>query len=92
MGVRITKQKACKDTKGHLISRVGQAAAKVFRDEAGQSTVEFALICVAFLAVVIALLLLWGSARDAVLIKHYADAVSHSDASVIEEMQDVLLY
>lgn len=63
-------------------------------DERGQSTVEYALVLLAFLSMVVALAAIWGAARGGRLLQIARDASSHNaEGGVsVELLQDVLSY
>jgi len=63
------------------------------RDKKGQGTLEFALICVAFLVVVVALGALWQALRGGLFIDHALASASHHLQSVSAGViGDVFLY
>ena len=63
-------------------------------EESGQSTVEYAFVIVAFLALLLALGVLWHSARDGLLQRLAANAASHafSGEGPINALQDICLF
>ena len=61
--------------------------------DAGQSTLEYLLLLVAFVAMVGALALLWHAARDGRLLALATDAASHgSGGGAVSMLKDVLEY
>lgn len=63
------------------------------REDSGQSTVEFAIVSAAFLALVIGLSLLWRSVSDGTFVDHAILSASHHiQQSVVGGGMDVLLY
>lgn len=59
----------------------------------GQSSVEYALVVVAFLAVVLALAALWHAASSGTLLGLAVDAASHAAGSSLGSLaKDVALY
>lgn len=59
----------------------------------GQSTLEYLLMLVAFIAMIGALALLWHAARDGRLLALATDAASHgSGAGAVSMLKDVLEY
>lgn len=62
--------------------------------ERGQSTVEYALVLLAFLSLVVALGALWHVARDGRLLETARDAGSHNfgEGVTVGLLQDVLAY
>ena len=59
----------------------------------GQSTLEYLLLLVAFVAMVGALALLWHAARDGRLLALATDAASHgSGGGTVSMLKDVLEY
>ena len=59
----------------------------------GQSTLEYLLMLVAFIAMIGALALLWHAARDGRLLALATDAASHgSGAGAVPMLKDVLEY
>jgi Flp pilus assembly protein TadG len=63
------------------------------RGEAGQSTVEYALVLLAFLVVIVALATLWRAAADGTVSRLAADAASHTTGQgMLAAMQDALLF
>ncbi len=61
--------------------------------QSGQSTVEFALVAAAFLAVVIGLGALWRFASGGALVEHALATASHCvEQASPQAMADVLLY
>ena len=59
----------------------------------GQSTLEYLLLLVAFVAMVGALALLWHAARDGRLLALATDAASHgSGGGAVSMLKDVLEY
>lgn len=68
---------------------VGRIAA----DEKGQSTVEFAVVTVAFLAVTAALSALWHALADGVFVEHALAVASHHIQAVAPTtIADIFLY
>ena len=60
---------------------------------AGQSTLEYLLLIVAFIALIGALALLWHAARDGRLLALATDAASHgSGGGAVAMLKDVLEY
>ena len=60
---------------------------------AGQSTLEYLLLLVAFIAMIGALALLWHAARDGRLLALATGAASHgSGAGAVSMLKDVLEY
>ena len=66
----------------------------VLRERSGQATVEYAVVLMAFLAMVLALGLMWHAARDGRLLHLAVDAASHgTDGDVTAGfLQDVALF
>ncbi|NGM17209.1 hypothetical protein [Xiamenia xianingshaonis] len=61
--------------------------------ESGQSTVEFAVVTAAFMAVVAGLAALWHAASDGTFSVHALMAASHSvDLTLPGGIADILLY
>ena len=60
--------------------------------ELGQSTVEYAVVTVAFLAVVMGLGLLADLLRDGVLVRHAMAAASHAAGASFGGVIDVLCF
>lgn len=57
----------------------------------GQSTLEYALVLVAFLSMVAALGLVWHAARDGTLVRLATDAASHgAPADTVSWLQDLM--
>lgn len=63
-------------------------------EESGQSTTEYALVSFAFLAMVVALGLLWHSASDGALLERAVRAASHAfvEGSGMGSWQDILMF
>lgn len=63
-------------------------------EESGQSTVEYSLVLVAFLAIVLALGALWNQAHENRLVQLAQMSLSHtiSGPSVIGGVQDIVLF
>lgn len=63
-------------------------------EESGQSTVEYSLVLVAFLAIVLALEALWNQAHEGRLVQLAQMSLSHtiSGPSVIGGVQDIVLF
>lgn len=65
----------------------------IFRDERGQSSVEYALVFFALLAIVVALAALWRAGSRGALVQRAAESASHAlGQDGIGGMQDILLY
>ena len=64
------------------------------RDCSGQSSVEYALVVIAFASMVVALACLWHAGRDGVLLRRAVSAASHQlgGGDVLGEARDVALY
>ncbi|MCH3967795.1 MAG: hypothetical protein PHR15_03850 [Atopobiaceae bacterium] len=63
------------------------------RGEEGQSTVEYALVLLAFLVGIVALAALWRAAADGTVSKLAADAASHTTGQgMLAAIQDALLF
>lgn len=63
------------------------------QDEAGQSTVEFAVVMAAFLAVMTALAVMWRAFEGGLLIEHALAVASHHIQSVAPvTLVDIFLY
>ena len=63
------------------------------RDERGQSTVEFAVIVLGFLAIAAALGVLWRGLEDGLLVSHALQSASHHMETVVPGViADVFLY
>ena len=63
------------------------------RGEAGQSTVEYALVTVAFLSMIVGLAALWRMLDAAALVEHALVSASHHvQASAPGGVADVFLY
>ena len=78
-----------KDDGSHLV----QATRGVLYDAKGQSTVEYALVLFAFLAIVVALSRVVSYAGDGRLYTTIIGSGSHSlESDVLSVFQDVLLY
>lgn len=62
--------------------------------EAGQSTLEYALVLMAFLSTILALGVVWHAARDGRLVDHAREAASHAIGSGIDVglLQDVTAF
>lgn len=61
------------------------------RGSCGQSTLEYALVLIAFLAMASACGLIWHAAQDGALTRLAADAASHATGpSLISTLQDVM--
>lgn len=63
------------------------------QDEAGQSTVEFAVVMAAFLAVMTALAVMWRAFEGGLLVEHALAVASHHIQSVVPvTLVDIFLY
>ena len=64
------------------------------REGSGQSTVEYAVVLAAFLAMVAALGLMWHAARDGRLLRLAVEAASHGTGGDVTAgfLQDVALF
>jgi hypothetical protein len=64
------------------------------RSRTGQSTVEYALVLLAFLGMLVCLGLLWHEARDGSLVRLASEAASHGldEGLTLAEIQDLVLY
>lgn len=63
------------------------------REDAGQSTVEYALVLGAFLAMVLALGAIFKAAETGVVVEQAQEAASHSlGISMLGALQDAVLY
>jgi hypothetical protein len=64
------------------------------REGSGQSTVEYAIVLAAFLAMVLALGLMWHAAKDGRLLRLAVDAASHGTGGdvTVGFLQDVALF
>ncbi len=60
--------------------------------EAGQGTVEFALVTVALLAVVLGIAAMWRLFGDGVLMQHVLTSASHHVGGSIGSLADVFAY
>lgn len=61
------------------------------KSSSGQSTLEYALLLMAFLSMVVALGLIWGAARDGTLTRLASSAASHvSGQDLLGFLQDVV--
>ena len=71
---------------------VGQKSVRL--GEEGQSTVEFALVTFAFLAMVVALGLMWRAAHEGAFVRRGLDAASHvlSGGVGVGALQDIALF
>lgn len=60
----------------------------------GQSTVEYALVVVAFLSMVLALGVLWHAGRDGALLHRATEAASHQmgGSNVLGSARDISLF
>lgn len=64
-----------------------------WRDESGQSTVEFAVLLLAFLGMVVTLGLLWRAGREGLLVERSVASASHGAAQgPTALLKDVLGY
>ncbi len=65
-----------------------------WRESSGQSTVEYAVVLAAFLAMVAALGLMWHAARDGRLLRLAVEAASHGTGGDVTAgfLQDVALF
>ena len=65
-----------------------------WRDGSGQSTVEYALIIMAFASMLIALGSLWHAGRDGALVDRAVRSSSHQlgGADALGSLRDVVLY
>lgn len=74
--------------------RRAKAASCVVRERRGQSSVEYAIVLGAFLAVVLALGAFWAMARDGTLQRLSERAASHalSGEGAIGGMRDIVLF
>lgn len=70
------------------------AASRVMRERCGQSSVEYAIVLGAFLAVVLALGAFWAMARDGTLQRLSERAASHalSGEGAVGGMRDIALF
>lgn len=85
-----------------LVRRIdrGRAADAHFRrvlmglasDERGQSTVEYAVVMAASLAVVVALGLLWNAVDDGLFVQHAVASASHNVQGAFGGVADVFCY
>lgn len=65
----------------------------LLKDDSGQSTVEFAIVTVGFLAVTAALAAMWRAFGDGVLVEHALAVASHHIQSVAAAtLVDIFLY
>lgn len=63
------------------------------RDDQGQSTLEYALVLISFLALVVALGAVWHAARDGRFVTLAVESASHSlSAGLVAVLQDVLAF
>lgn len=62
------------------------------REEQGQSSVEYALVLFAFVAVVCALGALWHTGREGKLLRLTLEAASRSITGGLEAVQGILLF
>lgn len=60
--------------------------------EAGQSTVEYAVVLTAFMGIVVALGMLMGSLEDGVFVEHAITAASHNVEVLLGGTADVFSY
>ena len=62
--------------------------------EEGQSTIEYALVLLAFLSMLVALSVVWGAAREGRLLRIARDASSHNAEKGVNVglLQDVSSY
>ena len=69
-------------------------ALSLCREERGQSTVEYALVAIAFLSMVLALGALWHAGRDGLLLRRAVDAASHGlgGGGMLGALRDVALF
>jgi Flp pilus assembly protein TadG len=74
--------------------RLARAARDLSGEREGQSTVEYALVVFAFLALLAALASLWGAARDGTLVDIARQAASHglSQGLTPDALQDIALF
>ena len=72
----------------------GKGSAMVGLDERGQSTVEYALVLVAFLSMSAAMACLWHAGREGVLLDLATSAASHlwQGGDVLGSLKDVSLF
>jgi hypothetical protein len=69
----------------------GRAWAWWLGETSGQSTLEYALVLMAFLSMVAALGLLWHAARDGALVRMATDAATHqASGGTVPWLQDLL--
>ncbi|MBP3892616.1 MAG: hypothetical protein J6D34_01070 [Atopobiaceae bacterium] len=63
-------------------------------DGSGQSTVEYALVVMAFVAMLLAMALLWHAGRDGMLLERAIRSSSHQlgGADALGSLRDVVLY
>jgi hypothetical protein len=78
-GIEITTS-----TEGHIFGRGSR----------GQSTVEYAVVLLAFLAIVVAFAALWHAGRDGLLIRRATQAASHlfGGGDALGSAKDILLF
>ncbi len=77
----------------HGLRRRGRAVTRAVADEAGQSTLEYLLTLVAFVAMVVALGFIWHAARDGRLLGIAIEVASHgSGRGGLTLLQDVVEY
>lgn len=64
------------------------------QDERGQACIEYALVLIAFAAMVLAMGAVWHASRDGVLLREARDASSHlvGGAGVLGMLRDISLY
>lgn len=61
--------------------------------EAGQATVEFAVVAVAFLVVALGLGALWRGIEGGLFVEHAVSSASHHvEGAIAQAMADILLY
>ena len=74
--------------------RLWEAASRRVRDQAGQASLEYALVTLAFTAMLISLALMWHACKDGALLKRAIAAISHvwGGADPLGAMRDVALF
>lgn len=70
------------------------AAKELVRDLRGQSCVEYALVLIAFAAMVLAMGAVWHAGRDGALLRQARDASSHlvGGSGVLGMLRDISLF
>ncbi len=61
-------------------------------DERGQSTVEYAMVLAASLAVVVGLGMLWGAVDGGMFVQHAVASASHNIQGMAGSVADVFCY